>query len=380
MLLDHKNVNLDSINLNFFVDKPEIFERLVEKGADVNKVEQNSQHVIFTAIGRSSLKVIDVLLDKNIDLMNITTIYDEKPTTPLLYALYQNKPEIAEYFISRGATLDSKTIQKKYASQAHVIDFVVKHETTKEFVEKISSQNAYDLFKKAKEENDTLIVSYFVKDHAKDIFSAIRGDGTQKENIEYFQKNGIPFKFKHGEFIVSSQPQTKNETTQGLELMNTPDIQEKSKTCIKDGKLYFTYGKEKLASFNEQNSSIYVISKKGVLYVQNDLNGHFSGLHHSFFLKSKTTKELYGYGKPVACGGHLNIVDGKIAFINNTSGHYQPSLNQLKLAVKYFYQKGVLAENVQIKDIYGSPYALSEILNDTVIDDTPALFGDIQDY
>ena len=158
--------------------------------------------------------------------------------------------------------------------------------------------------------------------------------------------------------------------------MNTSDIQEKSKTCIKDGKFYFTYGEEKLVTFNEQNNSIYVISKAGILYVQNDLNGHFNGLHHSFFLKSKPAKELYGYGKPVACGGHLNIVDGKITFINNSSGHYQPSLNQLKLAVKYFHQKGVLAENIQIKDLNNISYELSEILNSQVIDDTPELYGD----
>ena len=379
-LLDHQNINLDSVNLAFFIHTPDIFKKLVKKGADVNKVEQNCQHVIFSAIGENALKVIDIILKKNIDLMNITTICSEKPTTPLLCALYQNKPEIAEYFISSGATLDLKLIPKMYASQPHVIDFVVKHDKSmQEFIEKISAQNAYDLFKKAKEENDTLIVSYFIKDRAKDIFFAIKKDGTQKENIEYFQKNSIPFKFKHGEFIVCSQPQARNETTLGLELMNTSDIQEKSKTCIKDGKFYFTYGQEKLANFDEKNDSIYVIGKKGILYVQNDFNGHFDRLQHSFFLKSKPTKELYGYGKPVACGGHLNIVDGKITFINNCSGHYHPTLKQLKLVVKYFHQKNVLAENVQIKDSFGTSYELSEILNSPIIDDTPELFGDIQD-
>jgi len=378
-LLDHQNINLDSINLASFIHTPDVFKKLVEKGADANKVEQNCQHVIFSAIGANALKVIDIILKKNIDLMSITTIYGETPTTPLLCALYQNKPEIAEYFISSGATLDPKSIPKMYAGQPHVIDFVVKHDkSTKEFIEKISSKNSYDLFKKAKEEDDTLIVSYFIKDCAKDIFSAIKKDGTQKENIEYFQKNSIPFRFKHGEFIVCSQPQARNETAQGFE-SNTSDIQEKSKTSIKDGKFYFTYGEEKLATFNEQNDSIYVIGKNGTLYVQNDLNGHFAGLHHSFFLKSKPAKELYGYGKPVACGGHLNIIDGKITFISNNSGHYQPSLTQLKLVVKYFHQKGVLAETIQIKDALGTSYSLPEILNSPIIDDTPELFGNIQD-
>lgn len=44
-----------------------------------------------------------------------------------------------------------------------------------------------------------------------------------------------------------------------------------------------------------------------------------------------------------------------------------------------FYQKNVLAENVQIKDSFGTSYELSEILNSPIVDDTPELFGDIQD-
>jgi len=44
-----------------------------------------------------------------------------------------------------------------------------------------------------------------------------------------------------------------------------------------------------------------------------------------------------------------------------------------------FHQKNVLAENVQIKDSFGTSYELSEILNSPIIDDTPELFGDIQD-
>ena len=75
----------------------------------------------------------------------------------------------------------------------------------------------------------------------------------------------------------------------------------------------------------------------------------------------------------------MNIVDGKITFISNNSGHYQPTLKQLKLVVKYFHQKNVLAENVQIKDSFGTSYELSEILNSPIVDDTPELFGDIQD-
>ncbi|WP_236870187.1 hypothetical protein [Candidatus Bandiella numerosa] len=373
-LLDHKNIHIDPSHLSSFIDKPEVFKKVVKKVVDINKVEPNSQHVIFSAIGMGSVEVIDILLEENIDL-NITNDYGGQPTTPVLCAIYQNKPLIAEHLISQGAIFDRQLISKTYASQPHVVDFVVEHDqSVKKFVENISSENAYELFKKAKEINDILIVSYFLKEHAHDIFSVIKRDGAQKEHIAYFQKNGIPFKFKHGEFLVCSQPQARKETEQGCE-SNTQDIQEKSKTCIIEGKFYYTYGEKKLVTFNEQNDSIYVISKNGDLYVQNDLNGHFNGLHHSFFLKSKPTKELYGYGKPVACGGHMNIVDGKITFINNCSGHYQPTLTQLKLVVKYFHQKGVLSENVQVKDINGTLYDLSEILNSPIIDETPELFG-----
>jgi len=35
-----------------------------------------------------------------------------------------------------------------------------------------------------------------------------------------------------------------------------------------------------------------------------------------------------GFGKPIACGGYVEIKEGKITKIDNCSGHYRPSKDQ----------------------------------------------------
>ena len=58
---------------------------------------------------------------------------------------------------------------------------------------------------------------------------------------------------------------------------------------------------------------------------------------------------MYGYGKPVACGGHIKFKDGLITKITNGSGHYMPNSDQLKLVCKHFKDLGVLSKDVVIE-------------------------------
>jgi len=73
-----------------------------------------------------------------------------------------------------------------------------------------------------------------------------------------------------------------------------------------------------------------------------------NGPHHTYFLKSKPGKIGYGIGKNVACAGMLQAKNGKIVFIDNSSGHYLPIEDQLKVAVQFLSKKGVLDKNIKI--------------------------------
>ena len=59
--------------------------------------------------------------------------------------------------------------------------------------------------------------------------------------------------------------------------------------------------------------------------------------------------QMYGYGQPVACGGHIKFKDGLITKITNGSGHYMPNSDQLKLVCKHFKDLGILSKDVAIE-------------------------------
>ena len=88
---------------------------------------------------------------------------------------------------------------------------------------------------------------------------------------------------------------------------------------------------------------IWVMDKNSKLYIS-ESSGSSGGVHHSYFLKKE------GFGKPLACGGHMSIKQGKIIEIDNSSGHYKPNTDQLILAAHAFYKKGILSEDVKIHD------------------------------
>ncbi len=72
--------------------------------------------------------------------------------------------------------------------------------------------------------------------------------------------------------------------------------------------------------FSGNGFGIWVMSKKGNLYVGNHVKGM---LHHSSFLA----------GAKVMCGGELWARNGKILFLSGKSGHYQPGKENLDWAL-----------------------------------------------
>ncbi|WPY00514.1 hypothetical protein Trichorick_00392 [Candidatus Trichorickettsia mobilis] len=99
---------------------------------------------------------------------------------------------------------------------------------------------------------------------------------------------------------------------------------------------YLLYKNDDITNLINQENLLWVMDKNGKLYTSTTENG----MHHSYFLKTE------GYGKPVACGGHMSIKNGKVTMLNDGSGHYTPNSDQLLLAAHFLYKQGVLDENV----------------------------------
>lgn len=147
------------------------------------------------------------------------------------------------------------------------------------------------------------------------------------------------------------------------------EVKEKSKTIINEHKEICAADSNK--AIKDLDHVRYVVSKKGDLYINiNDSNPY----NHTCFLKGKPGSELFGFGKPVACGGYISIQDGKITAIDNHSGHYKTSFDQLKVILHYFKQKGILADHIKIEerisDFGKNEYAIDEMdLSDKIIGD-----------
>lgn len=69
--------------------------------------------------------------------------------------------------------------------------------------------------------------------------------------------------------------------------------------------------------------------------------------HHSFFFHKE------GVGQPIACGGHMTLLNGKITKINNCSGHYSPTPLHLAFAVKALNNHNVFFPDVSFEGSVG---------------------------
>ncbi len=140
--------------------------------------------------------------------------------------------------------------------------------------------------------------------------------------------------YQHFGFLLSEQLYAFDESQDRI---NEPDLNEKFSTSITNGQILDSKGQP----LNIEKTN-FVMDKDGSLFVA---RGDFPKLIcHSYFLK------INGVGTAVAMAGTLSVKDGKITAIANNSGHYQPVIEQLILAVQYLNEKDLLASEVQICD------------------------------
>jgi len=144
------------------------------------------------------------------------------------------------------------------------------------------------------------------------------------------------FKYSDKDLLLGTQ----HFGYEGDDERNISEVKELSKTYFADnGKLHYVHSGKVV---EDVDNTIYALSKHGVLHVvPMEL-----GVNHSFIIKGKQEQEVYGFGKAVACAGHISIKDGYIAVIDNDTGHYQSNIDQLNVAAKYLANKAALSEDV----------------------------------
>lgn len=148
-----------------------------------------------------------------------------------------------------------------------------------------------------------------------------------------------------GRFIVCSQGSGK-ET-------HHPDLYKESLITIKGGLIY--HGDDVL----DTPDTIWALApnEECCIYPQKK-SATLGAAHHSYFF------QVDDVGQPIACGGHTEVRAGKIKKINRGSGHYNPATLQLILAVAYFYEKGVVADDIVLDEGFGAGVkSLAEVLD-----------------
>lgn len=89
----------------------------------------------------------------------------------------------------------------------------------------------------------------------------------------------------------------------------------------------------------------------GVAGFSMGLNRNIYARKHSNYAAAKGSfyHSCYLEGREVLCTGCITVVDGQLKYINNWSGHYQPSRQQLSLAVQALRAQGIDISNVTVE-------------------------------
>ena len=148
-----------------------------------------------------------------------------------------------------------------------------------------------------------------------------------------------------GRFIVCTQSSGK-ET-------HHPDLYKESLITFKGGLIY--HGDEVL----DTPDTIWALApnEQCCIYPQKK-SATLGAAHHSYFF------QIDDVGQPLACGGHVVVSAGKMKKINRGSGHYNPATLQLILAIAYFHEKGVVADDIVLDEGFSTGVkSLAEVLD-----------------
>ncbi|RKH68895.1 hypothetical protein [Corallococcus llansteffanensis] len=133
----------------------------------------------------------------------------------------------------------------------------------------------------------------------------------------------------------------------------------------------FTSGMPNESSPQMQVAHLFAVDVKGNFFVYTKGMGGSNGslkVHHSSILA----------GADVICAGFIAIKNGKLLYISNCSGHYQPQVDGLMKAISLMVEKGVVLSNdFEVK--YEAPGKLrpTTYKAKAFIDGTPAVLQNL---
>lgn len=168
-------------------------------------------------------------------------------------------------------------------------------------------------------------------------FATVSSVDTQKEDFILKGLDKERFKIS-APFILSSPLFLSDERAWAG---NLADLKERTFVEFREGG--FLYQNQAILDSSEMG--LWVLSSQGELCVF--FSSHFPEMtfpvHHTFFFKDD------GVGQAIACGGHIEVRQGKITSLSNDSGRYQPINLQLLLSVRYLHLKNVLDPAIIVK-------------------------------
>ena len=89
-------------------DDLESLKKLVEEGADLNETTFNNETALHIAASRNAIKVLNFLLEKNVDVNARTDLTQE---TPLFLAVQENQSDAFNALISHGANVNAEDFE-----------------------------------------------------------------------------------------------------------------------------------------------------------------------------------------------------------------------------------------------------------------------------
>jgi len=211
---------------------------------------------------------------------------------------------------------------------------------------------------------------------AADVFGQVFG--INGDQIDVYLRQQLIFMSTHGAGVDTNVGKMKHRDADGKSTSRLAYLSdEEALACrlhIDGGRLMITNGKGQLERFDCSGSEFKDISrtKRGEFTKtanparrgsekNGDLGvaGFAMGLDRSIYARKHSNYDAakgsfyhscYLEGRELLCTGCITVVDGQLTYINNWSGHYQPSRQQLSLAVQALRALGVDIANVTVEN------------------------------
>lgn len=204
---------------------------------------------------------------------------------------------------------------------------------------------------------------------AADVFGNVFG--INGDEIDVYLRNQLIFMSTHGVGVDTYVGKMKHKDANGQKTSRLAYLgDEEALACqlhVEGGLLMITNGQRQLEPFNCSGPEYQDISKTktgnparrgeerngglGVAGFSMGLNRNIYARKHSNYDAAKGSfyHSCYLEGREVLCTGCITVVNGELRYINNWSGHYQPSQQQLSLAIQALRARGIDITNVRVE-------------------------------